>query len=65
MKKGGPRHSDKKPYWKRNDFTSSKPILINQPGTSAVPSIEKLSHEELLKNKWLIKKSGGDIEMIR
>ena len=63
MKKGGIGSRDKKPYWKRNDFTSSKPIIINQPGGSAL--IEKLSTEDLLKNRWLIKKSGGDLDLIR
>ena len=52
-----------KPYWKRNDYTSSKPIIINQPGGSAI--VEKLSPTEILRNRQLIKKSGGDIELIR
>ena len=52
-----------KPYWKRNDYTSSKPIVINQPGGTTM--VEKLTAPEILRNKQLIKKSGGDIELIR
>lgn len=64
MKKGG-RGGGRSKYYNRNDFTCTKPILINQPGGSAMPLIDKLSTGQVIKNVQIIKKANNDPFLIK
>jgi hypothetical protein len=50
MRKGG------KQNWKnKNDFNQSKPVLINQKGSSAAPLIDKLPMKQITKPNIRVK----------